>query len=275
MIIGYFIGGTIITSADNIILSACLGLTIVSIYNNYHYIISSIASFIAILTNSVVSAIGKKMIIDDVYDNYKLFKRLSFAFTWIISWATITFICLANPFVSIWVGEERTLSTITIVLFGLYFYFWQVRIILATYKDACGKWKLDFWKPYIAVVVNIILNIVLVKVIGLNGILVSTIFVFAFIYFPWESWAVVVKIFDQKLFKHYFRYLMFFVVFVLSATITYYVCDLVTIAGILGLIIRLIICLILPNIIILCFYFKTDEFRYYFNRLKMIFKREG
>lgn len=40
-------------------------------------------------------------------------------------------------------------------------------------------WQADFWKPYVSAIFNIIVNIVLVHIIGINGVFISTIGAFS------------------------------------------------------------------------------------------------
>ena len=45
---------------------------------------------------------------------------------------------------------------------GLYFYIYQIRKIPVVYKDAAGIWWEDRFRPYVCMVVNVVLNLILV-----------------------------------------------------------------------------------------------------------------
>ena len=67
------IGGVVVDSADSIVISAFLGLTVLAMYNNYFYIMSSILGFIGILFSSCTAGIGNSIIIESDEKNYKKF----------------------------------------------------------------------------------------------------------------------------------------------------------------------------------------------------------
>ena len=56
-----------------------------------------------------------------------------------------------------------------------------------TYKDAAGMWWADKWRPLVGCIVNLILNIILVKTIGVGGVMLSTIISYLFVELPWET----------------------------------------------------------------------------------------
>lgn len=56
-----------------------------------------------------------------------------------------------------------------------------------TYKDAAGMWWADKWRSSVGCVVNLTLNIVLVKTIGLAEVMISTVIRYAFVEMPWET----------------------------------------------------------------------------------------
>lgn len=266
-LIGHKIGSTIIVSSDNIVVSSLLGLTIVGIYNNYHYILWSIITIINIFTTSVLGAVGNSLVTKSKDDNYKIFSNLNFAFLWLVSWCSLTFIVLCQDFMRIWVGEENSFSLLTSVLFGIEIFFWQFRIILLTYKDASGLWKEDAVKPYLGAVINLGLNFLLGYFLGVNGIIISTIVTMVVIYFPMEVYVIFKYLFPSKKPYEYLLTCLKFTIMTIIVTIgTWYICSFLD-KSIIGFIEEMIICLILPNIIFVLVNFYRSEFKYYINLL--------
>ena len=107
-------------------------------------------------------------------------------------------LALFQPFMTLWMGPQQTFPMGTVVLFVVYFYTWQVRIIGLNFKDAAGMWGNDFLKPYVGVVVNLFLNVVLVRRLGVNGVLWATIVVMVCVYYPWETWVLHRDLFREK-----------------------------------------------------------------------------
>ena len=56
------LGEIIVNSADTIVISAFLGLTILGIYNNYYYIITAVMAFVTLIFKSATAGIGNNLI---------------------------------------------------------------------------------------------------------------------------------------------------------------------------------------------------------------------
>ena len=104
------IGGVVVDSADSIVISAFLGLTVLAMYNNYFYIMSSILGFIGILFSSCTAGIGNSIIIESDEKNYNDLKKFLLIISWIAGVCTCCLLCLFQPFMKIWVGEKYMLS---------------------------------------------------------------------------------------------------------------------------------------------------------------------
>lgn len=189
---GHKVGSTVLVSVDSIIISAFLGLTELSLYSNYYYILTAVNGLVEIVTNGSLSGIGNKLITDSEEENYKLFRTMTYGWVALVGGAAACMLCFYQPFISaVWLGSEYLLKDGLVVLIVIYFFTWMFRIMQLTYRDAAGLWTKDWLKPYVGMVINIVGSIVMVKLTGsIAGVLVPTIFVFIFVYTPWEAWAV-------------------------------------------------------------------------------------
>ena len=260
-LLGHKIGSTVITAADSIVISSILGLEILAIYGNYYQIINALIGVVSVIYTAVTASIGNSIIVSADERVYSNFETLTFMNSWLVGWFSVCLYCLYQPFMKIWMGEKMLFSNYIVILFAVYFYSWLVRRIGLTYKDAAGMWEQDFWKPYVGVVVNIVVNIVLCKTIGVAGVLLSTIIVMVFIYFPWETWALFKYLFKRSSKEYLLRMFFYLIVTIIVALVTDYLCKSINIYGILGLVIKMVICSLLPNIMYLIAYFKLPEFQ--------------
>ncbi len=273
-LIGHRIGTTVITSADSIVISAFLGLHILAVYSNYYYILSSLISLVTIFYTATTASIGNSLITSDVKKNFRDFKTFTFMNNWIVGWFTICLICLYQPFMEIWMGKDLMFPFHMVILFAVYFYAWLSRRIGLTYKDAAGLWAEDFWKPYVGALVNVVTNILLVKLIGIEGVVISTIVVMVGIYFPWETKVLFTNLFDSGLKMYCFKYYSYAAVTILGSVCTYYLCELISLGGFSGLIVKGVICVIVPNILFAVVYCRTEEFEETKQRVQDILKRK-
>lgn len=195
---GHKVGNTTLVSIDSVVISAYLGLTMSGIYGNYYLILTAVNGLVESITNGSISGIGNKLVTDSPEDNFRLFKTMTFGWVFLIGGAATCMLCFYQPFIcGVWVGAKGLLNNRLMVLVVLYFYTWMVRIMQLTYRDAAGLWNCDWLKPYLAMILNIVGSIWLIRRTGdVSGVLIPTIAIMVLLYFPWE--AIV-------LFRHLFR----------------------------------------------------------------------
>lgn len=272
-LIGTKVNTVVLNAADNIIMSAFLGLTVIAIYGNYYLIMSSIIGFLGICYTAMTAGLGNSLQTETLEKNYRDFEKFSFINSWLVGWCTVCLVCLYQPFMRIWVKDENLMFPFFIVIeIAIYFYVYQIRKIPVVYKDAAGIWWEDRFRPYVCMVANIVMNVVLVQVIGVSGIILSTVFSL-FISIPWENYTIFKYIFHCSSKKYYLKMFTFFVTMAIGGALTYWLCSLLG-DGIPLLLVRLGICLIVPNLVFIAFNFKREEFKGALSLGESILKRQ-
>ena len=255
------IGTTIINSSDTVVISAFLGLTVLAIYQNYFFIVTSVISLFAVLFNSIVAGIGNSMLTESKEKNYSDFNKFTFMISWLTGIAVSCFLCLYQPFMELWVGKELMLNFSFVVLFCMYFYIYQTTIYLSTYKDATGIWHSDRFRPFITGVTNLFLNLIMVRYLGLYGILLSTIITTGLISFPWLVNNLFKQVFYRRKSEYIKKFLLYSMVIIIAATGSYYICSFIPNAGIPAFILKIIISVLASNIIMGVILFRTEDMK--------------
>ena len=260
------IGGIVLSSVDTIVISAFLGLTTLAFYQNYYYIITSIFGFLAVIMESIIAGVGNSVATETTNKNYNDFKKFNFIYIWIVAWCTTCLLCLYQPFMRLWVGKENMFGYGMVVLFALYFYIHKWCDMLYVYQEACGIWWETKFVPLFAAIVNLILNIILVKIIGLPGILISTIMAVLFIYDTGYA-KVLFNTYFRKIqggLKEYWaRQIIYLLSALFASTVTVMICSFIEIQSLLlKLIINGVICMIIPNLIFTLIWRNLPEFDY-------------
>lgn len=274
-LLGHKLGAVVTNSTDNLVISAFLGLSILAIYNNYYQIMTSLIGLFAIVNNSLLAGLGNSIVTDSVKKNFQILKGITFGNVWAVGWCSICLLCLFQPFIEAWVGKDYLFSLETVVLLAIYFYAWKFKDMLAVYKDAAGMWWNDRWKPIVYCLVNIVVSIILVKNIGIDGVIIGTIVSQLFVAIPWETYVFfkgyIYKDSNLKgsLKSYVIMMTKYTIVMILAAIVTYICCSYVRSSYklmILG--IRAVLCIIIPNSIWLVTYRKSPEFAFVWNKLK-------
>ena len=257
----YSIGGLVLSSADSIVISAFLGLKELAKYNNYYYIVQTLFGFLAVYYSGLTAGIGNSIASESVEKNKKDYDKLEFIQKWVIGWFSACLLCLYQPFITLWLGESMLYPFGVVVCFVAYFYFWKMMEITNVYKNAAGLWKYDQYRQIFAPLFNIILNIVLVKKIGIYGVILSTVLSIILIILPWSTFTLFKYYFKSGFKKYMFGYLVDFLAASIVCFITYSLNSLITDNGIKSFIFKVLICSFIPNILYFVLFFKTKQFK--------------
>lgn len=234
-------------SFDSIVLSIYCGLIDLAIYSNYYCIFTAVINVIAIFVNSLTASIGNSVAVESREKNYNDFKCFNYFFAWVGGWCTICMFCLYQPFMALWMGEELVASNSTMILFCIYFYITQMGQARALYSTAAGLWWELRHLQVGEALLNLVLNFLLGYFWGINGILMATI-ITVFIFSIIGITRMTYKIYFRKSFKEYWWSIgTYAFVTVVGLIITNMVCSRINYSGVVLVLLRAIICLVLPN----------------------------
>lgn len=183
--------------------------------------------------------------------------------------------CLYQPFMLIWMrgNTEMLFSIGNMLLFVVYFYAISMNNIRNLYVNGAGLyWELRIW--YILEAVgNIVLNLVLGYFFGVTGIILATIITIFVCNFITRTNVLFKEYFKTSPKQFYLKHFIWFIAFAVNCAITYMVCGWISVSGIPGLILKGLVCAVLPNIIFFACYFKTDMFKESAAFVKRVIKR--
>lgn len=253
---------------DSMIISAFINVTLVGFVGNYNMILNSVANFVNIIFNSVLSSFGNLIATESKEKQYDVFKVYRFFACWIYGFSAVGFFLLLTPFIVIWQGNEKVLAAGVVACILIDYYFKGDRIVLSNFKTAAGVFEQDKYLALIQGVVNLILSIVLVQKIGLVGIYIGTIVsgLIANITKPF----IIYKVCFEKSVKTYFldsvKYLAVLGgILVLLTWIKQFVMPQVTV---LSFIVMFIVICVVFNGIFLLLFGRTQEFGYLWGIIK-------
>lgn len=169
------VGGTILNSTDNIIMSTFIGLGVLGKYSNYSFIINAIQNAIGQVIGNFNGSIGKAGVTLACNDKYSIYKKLEFINLCIANVVTVCLFILISPFMSVWQGNDMILNKQTVAVVMCSFYLSATRHINTSYTNASGLFIKDLWRPITEALINLGLSIILVNQMGISGIIWGTI----------------------------------------------------------------------------------------------------
>lgn len=249
-------------SFDSIFISAFLGLSATAMYGNYYYILSAVQVILQVMSNAILAGVGNSVVLDSAENNYKTMKKIDYLFILMAGWCSICMLCLYQPFMRVWVGEQYEFGLTTVVLMCMYFYVIEIGVIRGVYFSAAGLWWQGKHITICEVIANIVLNYFLGKYFGINGIIMATLITLFVINFCWGSGVV---------FKHYFknndrvnyclRHVKYAAVTFVIGSVTYGLCSIVSLNKYLTILYRGAVCVVVPTFLYVAVYCRTKEYK--------------
>lgn len=237
------IGGTVLSSSDNIVISSFLGLTAITVYGNYNFIRLSVAGFVGVMSASTLAGIGNRIHTETRENNYQLFIKLHKLSMIGAIWSMAMMIALYQPFMRLWTNDDPVLMRhmLTPLLMACCFFVLQARQVLLVFKTAAAIWHQDRWKPLCASCLNIGLNVLFVIVFPenykLDGVILSTILATAFVEAPWEIYIMFTQFFHTEHVRSFLKLQMrLAIIAVVMSAATWYGANVVPFEGLLGLV---------------------------------------
>ena len=236
------VGAVITNQTDNIVISAFLGLVAVGAYGNYYYVHTAVGGLAWSVYSSMQNGFGNTIFTETKEANFERLMRAVRAVLVVVAGCSAMMAALYQPFIEVWTGGRPELSRhfLTPLLMVVYFYIYQSRQTLLTFKAAANLWRQDRWKPMVAGAFNLTVNITLVVTLPdeykLDGVILSTVLSFVLIQIPWESYVMFTRFFGGGEARIYLRTqaLSMLKAVVLCASAWYFV-RLVPLSGAVGL----------------------------------------
>lgn len=255
------VGGTILNSADNIVISAFLGLTMLAEYNNYYYIMNAAYMLINICFNGMTASIGNSILKENKNKNENDFYNVLFVNYFLTGLFSAILVGAYQDFIILWVGVKYLLPNFICILIVEYFFIHSIRKTILTYRDACGMWADNMFQPIVSGILNLIINIVLVQHINLYGVIISTLLCMIFIDIPWESKEFFNKQFNKKPFKYYKRIILYGSITVANIFIDGFMFNYIKLGSIINILVKTLTSVLIYILLFKIVFHNTKEYK--------------
>ena len=121
------IGGMVVFSSSNLVLSKFAGLAAVGLYSNYYMVIAALNAFAAKFFESITASIGNLMVLEESSKKIKAFKITEFITALQAAICFCGLFVLFNPFVELWVGKAYLFSEAVVAAMAFSFYLTYIR----------------------------------------------------------------------------------------------------------------------------------------------------
>lgn len=196
-IIVHQIGGLSNNNIDTLILSI-YDLLSVTAYQAYNTIILYPIQFLNRISETFRASFGLKLLTDKK-EAYTLFQELMTVHILAAMVLLPVFLNSVDSFVYLWIGEEYILSDVDVFLFSLILLHRILINPVYIIRDGKGLYHESKWYTVVQSIINLILSVILVKPLGITGLLIGTLIPTYLFCAPCNYYLVYKKVFEKKL----------------------------------------------------------------------------
>ena len=268
------VGSWCVYGTDNILISTFISIKTAGLYSNYLMITSQVSALIDPIVSGIGASIGNLIATEEASKTYKVFKTTYLVNFWIYSVSVIFLYNLIQPFIEWWIGSSMLLGNGVLIIILINLYIKGLRNSILIFKYKAGLFDNDKYITLLEAIVNLGMSLILVKPFGLLGIFMGTTISTLALPFWVQPKLVYKYVFNEKCLRYFRRYLEYLALTLFIGTITTGICNLINLKfTLISLIIKGLICILIPCTFYLIVFLKTEEFQYLFKVMLPIIKK--
>src|SRR5690554_2588754 len=259
----YKINNVILNSTDNILLSSFIGLTIVGLYSNYLLIITAIKTILNKSFNAIIASLGDLYSSNNKESEYLIFKVINFFTMYSYGLAAIGIFVVANPFIKLWIGDDYVLSQVFVALLSIEIYVLGIHKKLSTFRTAMGLFQQAKYRPILGIIINLVLSMFLLKIIGLYGVLIGTIFSIFITFICFDPYIIYKNVFKKSVLEYYVVNIKYVLVLGAAGYLSNFISNSTSLEeGFLSVVSQSLICVFITSLVVYIFFRNTQEVKY-------------
>lgn len=256
------IGAYAVFGTDNIIISSFVSVAAVGLYSNYYMLINICRTFVNQIFDNITHSIGNLIAEQEQSKIYNVFKVTMFCNFWIYSsLSTVLYISL-DPFISLWLGKDFVLGKSVLIVLMINFYVTGLRRSINIVKQTSGIFHEDRYAPFIEAAINLVLSVILVRYMGIAGVFLGTLISTLAVPFWVAPFLVYKKVFNKSLLSYFLAYTGYAGVAFGCLILSDFICNQIEQSDAVGLIMKVSVALIVPTIIKVGLFYKSEQFKY-------------
>jgi len=250
-VFGYNFAQSLLTGTDNIIISMLVGTVWVGYYSNYYAIIAGVMGLVDTIYTSVSASIGNLIVEKKIENQYKLFKIAEIINFWIAGFTTTCLYILLQDFIILWIGKKYLFDLKILIVLIVNYYIVCTMNSIRVFRAASGMFEKVKHAMILAAGINIFLSILMGKSFGIFGILLATSIAALSTYYWYEPKLLIESKFGCSIKLYLKGQIKGFCLTIICVAITSLCVSMISEVTISTFIIKLGICVVVPNL----FYF--------------------
>lgn len=258
----YKLSGLLVNNTDNIVITYFDGLVTTGIASNYTLLSGMLASLLNMVFGSMTASVGNLNAKESDETKYRIFKALNLANFWLYAWGAVGIIVVSGDLVRLLFGENYVLPQSIPIILAINFYMVGMQTTVLNYKSTMGLFQYGQYLLLVTAVINIAGDIVLGSRFGLFGIFAATAVSRLFTNTWYEPYAVYKYGLHQNPVQYLWIYLKYLGLLSFCTGLCYFLCAMLKVSLVPRIIIKVLVCSVIPNLVFLCVFGRTEEGKY-------------
>ncbi len=266
----YKLSAVVLYSTDSIVISTFVGTVWVALVGNYSLIINSIRNALDSVLQVSKPSVGNLAVTSTAERQEEVFLKINFITFWGTCFCCCCFCSLLTPFVGrVWLGEKYVLDNAIIFALTLNFFCHVMAFPQDLFRAGNGLFVQGRYRPLVMSILNIVLSILLVKYIGILGVLLATCISRLLTQVWFDPYLIYKHVFHKKPWGFYWIYAKKTLVVLGCCILSYYISTSFLINNpYIDFLCKGIIAASVPNVICFAIYRNTSEFMSFTRLLK-------
>ena len=256
------LSGLLVNQTDNIIITYFNGLITVGVTSNYTLLTGTLNTLLNQVFTGITASVGNHNAVETTEQKIHLFKAINLANFWLFGWGAIGICLVSSDLVSLMFGETYVLHWTIPLILAVNFYTVGMQNAVWTYNNTLGLFRQGRYLLLLTAAINLGASIILGSIWGLFGIYAAT-FISRLLTNIWYD--------PYKLFKHGFHvsvlsylriYFLDLIVLGISGCLCALACGMVHGTSLTSVLVKFLICSVIPNAIFFLVFSRTNEFAY-------------
>ena len=254
---------------DSTVISALIGVVVTGVYSNYLMLKNMVNKCLYMVFSSLHSSVGNLCAVESTERKEEFFHVLHFVYFWLYGWCAICLWILCEPFIAgVWLHDESWLMSGGIVSLMVFnFLIEGLAGAVIKYRDVNGLYWQTRYRYLFSSVLNAVLSIVLVgpMKMGVTGALLGTT-VSLIVMLSFDPVLVYREVFHKKAGAFYLLYFRDLLLVAATAALVRAAVQPFAAYTVGNFLIKLLLCMLIPNGLWLLLFRKTAQFRYLWDK---------
>lgn len=267
------LSGVLVNSTDNIAITFFNGLSVTGLTSNYTILSGMVDQIITPFFNSFTASVGNLNATSTSEKSYFIFRVLNMMNFWLYGWGAIGIALVSSDLVSLLYGSKYVMPAHIPIILAVNMFSIGMLHAVYTYKSTMGLFRYGQFLLFFTGFINIALDVILGKKLGVFGILLATLGARICTNLWYEPYAVFKYGFHISPWYYWKRYLFNLVALAAAGIPSFLLCNICQFPIALNVICKFVICSIIPNAVFWLFFKNKEEFSYLMDSAKSILSK--